>query len=304
MVWIAGGRFLMGSDNFYPEERPVHPVTVRGFHIDRYPVTNRAFEMFIAATGYVTVAERPLNPADYPGVPSAALTPGSLVFEPRTDVARFRSASDWWDYVPGANWRQPEGPGSSLAGREDDPVVHVAYEDAESYATWAGKSLPTEAQWEYAARGGFDGAPYSWGQEFRPDGAPMANTWDGDFPLRAAHARTPGTRSAVGGYPPNGYGLHDMIGNVWEWTSDWFSQRHENNTGKCCCGPAEPRGGAIERSYDPAQPRIRIPRKVVKGGSFLCAPNYCQRYRPAARQPQMIDTSTCHIGFRCVALPS
>jgi len=202
--------------------------------------------------------------------------------------------------VPGANWRHPEGPDSSLEGRENHPVVHVAYEDAEAYATWVGKTLPTEAQWERAARGGLEGATYTWGNEFAPGGIMMANTWQGEFPwqnlLTDGYART----APVGSFPPNGYGLYDMAGNVWEWTTDWYQAHHPNESARACCAPVNPKGAAREESFDPAQPLIRIPRKVLKGGSYLCAPNYCLRYRPAARIPEMIDTSTGHIGFRCI----
>jgi formylglycine-generating enzyme required for sulfatase activity len=178
--------------------------------------------------------------------------------------------------------------------------VHVAYEDAQGYARWAGKELPTEAEWEFSARGGLENAPYCWGDEFLPGGRRMANTWEGDFPLPALGARDVGRTSPVASYPPNGYGLYDMAGNVWEWTCDWYQARHAADPAKPCCVPVDPRGGIITQSYDSAQGPIRIPRKVLKGGSFLCAPNYCRRYRPAARQPQMIDSTASHIGFRCV----
>lgn len=300
MVRIEGGAFCMGSDDFYPEERPAHRVRVSNFLIDRHPVTNSQFEAFIAATGYVTVAERPLDPADYPRVPAEALIPGSLVFSPRIDVARWRGAADWWDFVPSASWRRPQGRASSIAKLHNHPVVHVAYEDAQSYAHWADKDLPTEAEWEFAARGGLENAPYCWGDEFMPAGRRMAHTWDGDFPLPAPGAENAGRTSAVASYPPNGYGLYDMAGNVWEWTCDWYHTVHATDPANPCCIPLDPRGGSIAQSYDPAQGHIRIPRKVLKGGSFLCAPNYCRRYRPAARQPQMIDSAASHIGFRCV----
>jgi formylglycine-generating enzyme len=303
MVHIETGTFCMGSDDFYPEERPAHRVRVSSFLIDQHPVTNSQFEAFVAATGYITVAERALDPMDYPGVPAEALVPGSLLFSPRTDVTRWHGAVDWWDYVPGASWRQPQGPGSSAAELENHPVVHVAYEDAQGYARWSGKELPTEAEWEFAARGGLENAPYCWGDEFMPRGRRMANTWEGDFPLSTPGAHNPGQTSPVDSYPPNGYGLYDMAGNVWEWTCDWYQAHHAADPAKLCCVPVNPRGGAITQSYDSAQGPIRIPRKVLKGGSFLCAPNYCRRYRPAARQPQMIDSAAAHIGFRCVVRP-
>jgi formylglycine-generating enzyme required for sulfatase activity len=206
--------------------------------------------------------------------------------------------SQWWAWTPGAGWRHPEGPGSSLAGREDHPVVHVAYEDAEAYARWAGKALPTEAQWELAARGGLDGAAFTWGDAPEPAGRRLANYWHGDFPWRAEPGY--GTTAPVGTFPPNGHGLHDMAGNVWEWTTDWYTARHAADAETSCCVPVDPRGGAERESLDPAQPQFQIPRKVIKGGSFLCADSYCRRYRPAARRPQMVDTGMSHIGFRCV----
>lgn len=298
MVVISGGTFTMGSDLHYPEERPAHRVSVSSFWIDRYPVSNKQFQKFVDATGYVTVAERPPNKKDYLGAPPELLLPGSIVFQQPGDAVDLRSVS-WWRYLPGASWRQAEGSGSSIEGREDFPVVHIAYEDAESYAAWAGKSLPTEAQWEFAARGGLEGATYSWGDELTPLGKRMANTWEGEFPWQNLKPCPPGPE-AIGSYPRNGFGLYDMIGNVWEWTTDWYQARYYKNEVKSCCIPLNPNGGTREESHDPYNPEIRMPRKVLKGGSFLCAPNYCMRYRPAARQPQAIDTPACHIGFRCV----
>jgi formylglycine-generating enzyme required for sulfatase activity len=303
MAWIPGGTFRMGSEDFYPEEAPIHRVTVDGFWMDRHTVTNAQFAAFIAATGYVTVAERPLTPADYPGADPALLVPGSLVFRQSLRPVDLRDPLQWWEYRPGANWHHPFGPRSSIVGREHYPVVHIAHEDAMAYASWAGKRLPTEAQWELAARGGLDGAPYVWGDEFMPGGRLMANTWHGEFPWWNARQGYRPDTMPVGSFPPNGYGLYDMAGNVWEWTDDWYRPRHPADAGadaKPCCIPRNPRGGPVERSYDPAQPQVRIPRKVLKGGSYLCAPNYCLRYRPAARIPEAIETSTCHIGCRCV----
>lgn len=297
MNWIPGGAFMMGSDHHYPEESPAHLVRVDGFWIDRYAVTNKQFQRFVKATGYVTVAERPPKAEDYPGAIPELLVPGSAVFQQPNQPVNLQTCS-WWVYVPGANWRHPAGPGSSIKGRENYPVVHIAYEDALAYAAWAGKVLPTEAQWEFAARGGLEGAVYTWGNEFAPKGKRMANTWEGEFPWQNLKPHSPGAES-VGLYPPNAYGLYDMIGNVWEWTTDWYRDSHPENKKKSCCIPVNPRGGTQEESFDPNIPS-RIPRKVLKGGSFLCAPNYCQRYRPAARHPETIDTSTCHIGFRCV----
>jgi formylglycine-generating enzyme len=301
MLWIPGGTFQMGSADFYPEERPVHEVIVDGFWMDPYVVTNADFARFVDATGYVTVAERAPTPEDFPDAPLENLVPGSMVFRKRTGPVNLRDYSNWWAWVPGANWRHPKGPGASLEGLARHPVVHVAYEDAETYARWAGKELPTEAEWEFASRGGLTGATFTWGNEEFPDGQAMVNSWQGEFPwqnlLTDGHEGT----SPVGSFPPNGYGLYDMAGNVWEWTSDWYEPRGSNPAVKSCCmGSVNPRVVSPEKSYDPQQPQFRIPRKVVKGGSHLCAPNYCLRYRPAARQPQMIDTGMAHIGFRCL----
>lgn len=300
MVRIDGASFLMGSDQHYAEEGPAHRVTVDGFWIDTAPVTNREFSAFVAATGYVTFAETAPDAADYPGAPPEMLKPASLVFTPPMRPVSLVDWGAWWRLSFGADWAHPEGPASSISGLDDHPVVHITYADALAYATWAGKTLPTEAEWEFAARGGLDGAAYAWGDEFMPNGKPLANTWHGLFPnenlIVDGYART----SPVGAFPPNGYGLHDMIGNVWEWTSDFYGDRHGADPSKPCCAPRNPRGGDREGSFDPRQPEIRIPRRVLKGGSHLCAPNYCKRYRPAARHAQQVDSSTTHIGFRCV----
>ncbi len=300
MRWIPGGTFRMGADSFYPEEAPVHAVAVTGFWMDAHAVTNAEFAAFVAATRYETVAERPLDPAAYPGARPELLKPGAAVFFMPSGRADMDDIQSRWAYVPGASWRHPEGPDSTIEGRESEPVVQVAFEDAAAYAAWAGKQLPTEAEWELAARGGLDGAPFCWGDELTPGGRHMANTWQGRFPLEDLGLDGFAGRAPVGSFPPNGFGLFDMAGNVWEWTSDWFSARHPPDAKKPCCVPLDPRGGAEGLSYDPTQPEVRIPRKVIKGGSYLCAPNYCSRYRPAARYPQMIDSATCHIGFRCV----
>ncbi|KPF62446.1 gliding motility-associated lipoprotein GldK [alpha proteobacterium AAP81b] len=294
LVAIPAGRFRMGADDAYPEEAPAHLVDVDAFAIEAHPVTNAQFAAFVAATGHVTVAERTPDPADYPGADPALLVPASLVFRRTRGPVDLGDWRQWWRLVPGADWRQPQGPGSSLAGLEDHPVVHVAWADAAAYAAWAGRDLPTEAEWEYAARGGLDGATYAWGEVFRPGGKAMANSWHGRFPFRRDGPWS--TTSPVGSFPANGYGLHDMIGNCWEWTQDWYAPRHEADPAKACCVPKNPRGPAVG-TLDPAAP---IAQKVLKGGSFLCSPDYCRRYRPAARHAESVDTSTCHIGFRCV----
>jgi formylglycine-generating enzyme required for sulfatase activity len=305
MVWISGGTFRMGSDAHYAEEAPAHRVTVDAFWIDRTPVTNRQFRQFIKATGHVTFAEVAPDPKDYPGALPHMLRAGSLVFSPpKNPVGDMRDWSQWWTFKFGADWRRPYGPRSSLGGLNDHPVVHIAYSDALAYAKWAGKDLPTEAEWEFAARGGLDGAEFAWGDEFPPGDRQMANTWQGGFPHENLKLDGYERTSPAIAFPPNGYGLYDMIGNVWEWTSDWYSPGHEAEAQKACCIPINSRGGREEASYDPCQPAIKIPRKVLKGGSHLCAPNYCRRYRPAARHAEPIDTSTSHVGFRCVVRPA
>ncbi|MAF30019.1 MAG: gliding motility-associated lipoprotein GldK [Croceicoccus sp.] len=300
MIYLDGGSFWMGSDDHYQEEKPAHKVKVDGFWIDPAPVTNRDFAHFVQATGHVTTAEIAPDPADYPGALPEMLYPASLVFEPPHRPVSLRDFSQWWDYRAGANWRQPLGDGSSIEGLEDHPVTHVSFTDVQAYARWAGKELPTEAEWEYAARGGLDRSEYAWGDELMPGGKAMANTWQGDFPnentLEDGFMRTSPVRS----YDANGYGIYDMIGNVWEWTEDYFADGHSVTKGSSCCGPRNPRGAALKDSYDPAMPEVRIARRVLKGGSHLCAPNYCRRYRPAARHAQPEDTSTSHVGFRLV----
>jgi formylglycine-generating enzyme required for sulfatase activity len=300
MTWIPGGTFRMGSDKHYPEEAPSHRVSVDGFWVDRTPVTNNQFRQFVNATGYVTFAEIKPDPKDYPGALPHMLKAGSLVFSPPKHTVDLRDWSQWWRFKFGADWRHPYGPRSSTSGLGNHPVVHIAYRDALAYAEWAGKDLPTEAEWEFAARGGLDGAEFAWGDEFTPGNRHMANTWQGRFPhenlATDGYART----SPVTAFQPNGYGIYDMIGNVWEWTSDWYAPKHAADAPKACCIPANPRGGSAEASYDPCLPNIKIPRKVLKGGSHLCAPNYCRRYRPAARHAEPIDTSTSHVGFRCI----
>ncbi|MBB5867966.1 formylglycine-generating enzyme required for sulfatase activity [Allocatelliglobosispora scoriae] len=294
-VWIPGGTFRMGSDHHYPEEAPARQATVGGFWIDPVPVTNAAFAEFVAATGHVTAAERAPDPADYPGADPALLVPASVVFVSPPHRVDLRDHLQWWRYVPGADWRHPYGPGTTLHGLDQHPVVHIGYDDAVAYALWAGGGLPTETEWEYAARGAATGE-YAWGDELAPDGKHMANTWQGEFPL--VNLATDGYErtSPVGAFPANGFGLHDMIGNVWEWTTDWYARPAAQSS--CCGQPATP---AEHDSYDPATPHLRIGRRVTKGGSFLCAPNYCRRYRPPARMAQPVDTTTCHLGFRTVS---
>jgi formylglycine-generating enzyme len=310
MVWVPGGAFQMGSDEFYPEERPVHTARVGGFWMDEHPVTVAEFRRFIKATSHVTVAEMTPDPVDFPTAEPGQLVPGSLVFTPPDRPVPLDDFRHWWSWVPGAQWRRPEGPGSTLHGLEQHPVTHVSYPDALAYAEWAGKALPSEAEWEFAARGGLESATYAWGDEFAPRGRMMANTWQGDFPvhndLLDGYART----SPVGKFPPNGYGLSDITGNVWEWTSEDYTSSHTSAHGSSeevqaasdppvCCGPQ-----SRPTSAQSAQPEAGSPStKVIKGGSHLCAPNYCLRYRPAARQSQTTDTSTSHLGFRCIVRP-
>lgn len=308
MAWIPAGRFTMGSDAHYPEEAEAHEVAVDGFWIDRHPVTNAEFAAFVEATGHVTGAERAPGAADYPEADPALLVPASAVFTPPPHPVPLTDAYRWWSLVPGADWRHPYGPGAGrdLTELADYPVVHVAWSDVVAYAAWAGKALPTEAEWEYAARGGRDGAEYAWGEQLTPGGVHLANVWQGEFPTENRCDDGYEGTSPVGAFPANGYGLRDMIGNVWEWTTDWWAEhRRLARAAPVCCGPAEPRsnptGGSRALSVDPDQPLAsRTPRKVMKGGSYLCAPNYCRRYRPAARLPQPVDTTTGHLGFRCV----
>jgi sulfatase modifying factor 1 len=303
MVWIPGGTFRMGSEDWYPEERPVHPVSVDGFWMDDHQVTVAEFRRFVKATGYVTMAERPLDPADFPDADPALLVPGSLVFQRTRGPVSLDDYRNWWAYVPGASWRHPKGPGSTLDGLDRHPVTQVAFEDVETYAAWAGKELPTEAEWEFAARGGLDGATYTWGDEFAPRGRMMANTWQGEFPWQNTLLDKFEGTSPIRSFPPNGYGLYDMAGNVWEWTADFFTPRHPDAVDHPCCAPSNPRTTSPDASFGVGLPGEHIPRRVTKGGSHLCAPNYCHRYRPAARQAEAVDTSTAHIGFRCVVRP-
>ncbi|BDX30704.1 hypothetical protein TUM20985_12510 [Mycobacterium antarcticum] len=285
-AWIPPQTARLGSDVHYTEEAPVRAVTVDGFWLQTRQVTNADFASFVEATGYQTVAERPPDPQDYPDAPPENLQPGSMVFHRTPGPVDLRHLSQWWTWTPGACWNRPRGPRSSVRGRERHPVVHVAYDDAAAYAEWADLALPTEAQWEVGARGGLDGTTYTWGDTPEGPGQKRANYWHGEFPYLPDTGY--GTTQPVGTFAPNDYGLFDMAGNVWEWTTDWWT---DDKAIESCCAAD---------SYDPAQPQFRIGRRVVKGGSFLCADSYCLRYRPAARRPQMVDTGMSHIGFRCI----
>jgi formylglycine-generating enzyme required for sulfatase activity len=292
MVWIPAGRFLMGSDfAAFDDARPLHKVEVSGFWMDATPVTNAQFARFVTATGYVTVAERRLNPKDFPGVPRDKLVPGSLVFSPPSHPVPLNDVSQWWSYIPGASWRHPEGPRSSVEGRANHPVVQVCWEDAAAYAKWAHKRLPTEAEWEYAARGGLRQMPYVWGREFSPHGKLMANTWQGRFPYSNARKDGYGGTSPVRTFPPNRFGLYDMAGNVWQWCSDWYRPDYYRHSPRR--NPTGP-----PSSFDPAEPGI--PKRVQRGGSFLCSSEYCSRYMPGGRGKGAVDTGASHTGFRCV----
>jgi sulfatase modifying factor 1 len=293
VVLVPGGAFRMGSDRFYPEEGPVRTAVVAHLEVDRHPVTNAEFRRFVKATGHVTGAERPPDPGDFPDADPADLVPGSLVFRPTSGPVPLDDWTRWWHWVRGADWRHPEGPGSTLHGRELHPVVHVSYEDAAAYAAWAGRRLPTEAEWEHAARGGLDQATYAWGEDPEPRGRIMANRWFGRFPWENLRPHGFERTSPVGRFPANGYGLHDVTGNVWEWTtSDWSATPDGSSDASPaphgCCAPHTP---ALDEHA----------RRTIKGGSHLCAPSYCLRYRPAARQGQEVRSSTGHLGFRCVA---
>lgn len=299
MIWIPGGTFKMGSDHHYREEAPARNVKVDGFWMDRTPVTNQEFQNFVASTGYVTFCEKVPEASMYPGALPEMLKPSSVVFVQPPQKVNLQNHYQWWRFIAGAHWRQPQGPGSSLEGKENHPVVHVSFEDIEAYAKWAGKELPTEAEWEFAARGGLEDKEFAWGDELTPGGTHRANTWQGEFPWQNLDEDGFAGLSPVDAFPENGYGLLDMIGNTWEWTADWYATKDPLQKPKACCIPANPRGGKEEESYDQNQ-GVRIPRKVMKGGSHLCAPNYCRRYRPSARMAQPVDTSTSHLGFRCI----
>ena len=300
MVWIKGGQFRMGSDRHEPEEAPARTVSVDGFWIDAMPVTNRQFSRFVLATDWLTSAERNADALERPLGPGGVASPASLVFQ-RPEPGE---PGDGWSFVAGADWRHPLGPDSSLEGLADHPVVHLSWDDISAYLAWSRTDLPTEAEWEYAARGGMDGATYAWGEELDPDGRRMANIWRGEYPhehrVESGWERT----SPVGSYPPNGYGIFDMVGNVWEWTRDWWSTRSGAVSDVRCCSTKSRAGGWEGLSDDPALAHLKVPRRTVKGGSYLCSPSYCSRFRPAARQPMAVDTSACHLGFRCVVRPT
>jgi formylglycine-generating enzyme required for sulfatase activity len=306
MKFIRGGSFTMGSNVAYPDEAPERRVTVPDFWIDVTPVTNYQFARFVADTGYVTFAELPPDASQYPGMLPEMARAGSLVFVPPRQPVAASEGAVWWQYVFGACWKHPLGPGSSIEAIMEHPVVHITPADANAYAQWAGKILPTEAQWEFAARGALEGRTYAWGDELEPHGVPMARIWRGVFPhINEAPAGLERT-SPVGSYPPNGYGLYDMIGNVWEWTADPYRANPSSAAGSPsspqCCGAKLQGAEESQQHAGEASVSMSIPLGVVKGGSHLCAPNYCQRYRPSARWPQPIDTSTSHIGFRCMRL--
>ncbi|RXK55088.1 formylglycine-generating enzyme family protein [Oleiharenicola lentus] len=311
MVWIPGGEFSMGckdprgdlcgGNEPMTDARPIHRVRVDAFWMDRTEVTNAEFARFVEATGYVTVAERPLRPEDFPGVPRDKLVPGSVVFTPPDHAVQLTNALRWWSYVPGANWRHPTGPESNLAGRENHPVVHIAHEDAETYARWAGKRLPTEAEWEFAARGGRAGEAYPWGNELTPGGRWLANIWEGGFPHANSKADGFADTAPVASFPANGYGLHDVAGNVWEWCSDWYRPDAYAQQARPDSAVTNPAGPAQADSFDPQEPGLA--KRVQRGGSYLCTDLYCTRYMLGTRGKGAPDTGSNHLGFRCVRSP-
>jgi sulfatase modifying factor 1 len=291
MVWIPGGKFWMGSADGRSDEAPQHQVTLAGFWMDKTEISNEQFEQFVHATGYVTVAERPPDPKDIPDADPALLVPGSVVFKPPSEAVPLDDMTAWWSWVPGANWRHPDGPGSSIAGRGKYPVVHVSWYDAQAYAKWAGKRLPSEAEFEYAARGGLDRQPYVWGGEKTPGGKWLANIWQGNFPNENTGDDGFVGVAPVGSFPPNGYGLYDMAGNVWEWCADWYRpDYYANSATNNPVGPVD--------SFDPEEPGAK--KRVQRGGSFMCSDVYCSGYKPSARMKCTPDTSLSHSGFRCV----
>jgi formylglycine-generating enzyme required for sulfatase activity len=306
MVWIPGGEFSMGTDD--PTEmicggpdammdaRPIHRVYLDGFWMDATEVTNEEFERFVQGTGYVTVAERKPRREDFPDAPPENLVPGSVVFKPTPKPVPLNNHLQWWEYVKGANWRHPDGTESDWKGRAKHPVVHVAYEDAAAYANWAGKRLPTEAEWEFAARGGLSGQPYAWGRELKPGGKWAANIYQGRFPMRDTAEDGFAGLAPVAQFPPNGYGLYDMAGNVWEWCSDWYRPDYYDTFLALGGVARNPRGPAD--SFDPAEPGVT--KRVQRGGSYLCTDQYCTRYMVGARGKGELSTGSNHLGFRCV----
>ncbi len=300
MTWIPAGTFAMGSDlEEFPDAQPVHDVYVDGFWMDETEVTNAEYAKFVDATGYVTVAERPLDPADFPGASPELLVPGAVVFAPPASAVPLDSNLRWWSYVPGASWKHPTGPDSNLDGLENFPVINVAYEDAEAYAEWVGKRLPTEAEWERAARGGLDQKPFVWGEELTPDGNFLANTFQGHFPEENTAADGFAAAAPVRSFPPNAYGLYDVAGNVWEWVADWY--RPDTYAKNAAAGELTVNPIGPADSFDPAEPGV--PKRLHKGGSFLCTDQYCSRYMPGGRGKGDIMTGTNHLGFRCAKTP-